>query len=241
MVLFMGVSQTVRQRVHDELRSEIIAAASRALAEQGAPALSLRSVARDLGMAPSALYRYVKNRDELLTLLIVHAYENLGAALRQAADSQPGQAGGRGRKSLRERYLAAARQLRTWAFDHPHEWALLYGSPVPGYEAPDLTVPAAIEVHRVFIGLMESAADAGDLRPLPGRPASKKAKKSVAMVEEGLPTTLDRSAIVAALLAASQLFGAVSMELFGHFEGGMSDPGVVYEHLIESVADRVGL
>ena len=234
----MGVSQTVRQRVHDELRNEIIAAASRALAEQGAPALSLRSVARDLGMAPSALYRYVKSRDELLTLLIVNAYEDLGASLRQAAGGQAacGQAG-----SLRERYLAAAWQLRAWAFDHPQEWALLYGSPVPGYEAPELTLPAATEVHRVFIGLMERAADAGDLRPPAGPPASKKAKKSVAVIADALPTTLDRPAVLAALLAASQLFGAVSMELFGHFEGGMSDPGAVYEYLIETVADRVGL
>ncbi|MDH4077762.1 MAG: TetR/AcrR family transcriptional regulator, partial [Acidimicrobiia bacterium] len=102
-----------------------MAAARRQLAAEGAAALSLRSVARELGMVSSAVYRYFESRDALLTGLIVDAYDALGAAAEAAAETRDG--------SDLDRWVITARAIREWALDHPHEYALLYGSPVPGY------------------------------------------------------------------------------------------------------------
>ena len=84
-------------------------------------------------MVSSAVYRYVESRDDLLTRLIVEAYDALGAPIEQTSADH------RGDSDL-ERWLATARAIRTWAIGHPHEYLLLYGSPVPGYAAPDDTV-----------------------------------------------------------------------------------------------------
>ena len=105
-------------------------------------------------MVSSAVYRYFPSRDDLLTRLIIDGYDALGAAA-EAAD-RPGEA-------PRERWLAVCRAVRAWALAHPHEYALLYGSPVPGYTAPQDTVPAASRVGVVLGRILGDAARAGAL------------------------------------------------------------------------------
>ena len=149
-----------------ELALEIKEAARRQLASEGAAALSLRAVARDLGMVSSALYRYFPSRDDLLTALIVDAYDALGAAA-EAADAACSS------DHFGERWLAICRAVRRWALEHSHEYALIYGSPVPGYHAPkETTVAPATRVAGVLAGLLSNAAHAGVLHlrmPCPRR------------------------------------------------------------------------
>src|SRR5215212_10452622 len=128
------VAPGVRARVRAELTREIAEVARQHLASDGAAALSLRAVARELGMASSAVYRYFPSRDDLLTRLIIDGYDDLGAEAEGADDPAA---------PPLERWLSVCRAVRTWALAHPHEYALLYGSPVPGYRAPTDTVPAA--------------------------------------------------------------------------------------------------
>src|ERR1700728_4266327 len=110
------------------LQIERIKSTSRRLmAEKGAPGLSLREVAREMGVVSSALYRYFPTRDDLLTALIVDAYNDLGAFADRAALRVP-------RGESRRQFGAAAAAVRKWAKANPNEYALLYGSPVPGYE-----------------------------------------------------------------------------------------------------------
>ena len=134
-----SVPRTARERARAEITGEILDAARGYLATDGAPALSLRAIARDLGMASSALYRYFKSRDELLTRLIIDAYDSLGAAaeVREATID---------RNDLAGRFTAICDAVRAWALAHPNEYALIYGSPVPGYVAPADTVPPATRV-----------------------------------------------------------------------------------------------
>jgi len=151
--------QTARKRARRELEHVIKATAGRHLAESGAAALSLRAVAREMGMASSALYRYYPSRDALLTALIVDAYDAIGATAEEAAD--PALDAG-------ARWLAVCRSVRGWA--------LVYGSPVPGYAAPADTVEPATRLSRVMAAVVLGAAEDGTLgvpaRPLPGpRPA----------------------------------------------------------------------
>src|SRR3954469_2256357 len=120
-----------------EITRTIQATARRPLAEVGPAALSLRAIARDVGMVSSAVYRYFPSRDELLTALIVQAYDELGDAV-ERADTPAAD-----RDDLAGRVGALCPAIHDGARANPHEYALVYGSPVPGYAAPDTTVASA--------------------------------------------------------------------------------------------------
>src|SRR4029077_14703471 len=119
----MPASTGVREQNRVENTEAIKRVAREHLARDGAAALSLRAVARDVGMVSSAVYRYFPSRDDLLTALIVDAYDAAG----QAAEDADTAAIGRG---LDDRWLAVAGAIRDWARANPHEYALVYGSPV---------------------------------------------------------------------------------------------------------------
>src|SRR4051812_747357 len=152
-----NASQTARQRARAELTREIKEAARRQLAETGAPQLSLRAVARELGMVSSALYRYFPSRDELLTALIIDAYNAMGEAAERADAAVPDRTDGPAR------WRAVATALRSWSLDRPHEYALIYGSPVPGYAAPGDTVGPASRPVQVLGAILADAKAAGRL------------------------------------------------------------------------------
>ena len=147
----MPDARGIRERARAEITAEILAAARRQLATEGAPGLSLRAVAREVGMVSSAVYRYVASRDDLLTMLIIESYESLGAAV-EAASARAR------RRAPAHRFLAAARAVRSWAIEHPHEYALLYGSPVPGYAAPETTIGPASRTTLALVGIVADAA-----------------------------------------------------------------------------------
>ncbi|RZU63485.1 TetR/AcrR family transcriptional regulator [Zhihengliuella halotolerans] len=201
-----------RARHRRAVETEILSVARRHLAETGAAALSLRAVARDMGLAPSALYRYVENRDELLTRLIVAAFDAAATEVERAEsridpDDLPG------------RWRAMAHALRAWALAHPHEYALVYGSPVPGYHAPgELTTPSGTRVIARLMALYADAAAAGArprLAPLApdARAAVVRALLGDASQE---PTTFDPDLVLAGATAWMLLLGTISQEVFGH-------------------------
>jgi AcrR family transcriptional regulator len=223
---------TARERVRAELTAEITDAARRQLADVGAAALSLRAVARELGMASSALYRYFPSRDDLLTRLIIDGYDALGAAAEAADDATaPG----------RERWLAICRAVRSWALAHPHEYALLYGSPVPGYRAPQDTVPAATRVAALLGQVLGDAARRGELPEATGRPAGSLISEDAVAVLGGDHPALDETVFARALLAWSAIYGTVSFELFGHFVGSVEDPDVFFDLAMGDLAVLIGL
>ena len=161
----MPAHRTARERARAEITREITDIARARLAADGAAALSLRAVARDLGMVSSAVYRYFGSRDELLTALIIDGYNAIGEAVESAdAACRRGDYPGR--------WLAACRAARGWALAHPHEYALIYGSPVPGYQAPEATIGPAARSAVVFGRLISDAHTAGQLVPPPASPAT---------------------------------------------------------------------
>src|SRR4051794_14188154 len=226
------VPPTARERVRAELTAEITDAARRQLAEVGASALSLRAVARELGMASSAVYRYFPSRDDLLTRLIIDGYDALGAAAETADDPSA---------APQDRWLAVCRAVRTWALGHPHEYALLYGSPVPGYQAPRDTVPAASRVGIVLGRILGDAARAGTL-------PEGNAERDPGLVSDGTVAvlggehpSLDETVRTRALLAWSAIYGAISFELFGHFVGSVVDADRFFDRAMTELAGLVGL
>ncbi|GIG25874.1 TetR/AcrR family transcriptional regulator [Cellulomonas denverensis] len=136
----------VRARARRELVQRITDTARRQLAEVGAAGLSVRAVTRELGMAPSAVYRYFPSRDALLTTLIVEAFQGV-------ADAALGAERAVARDDLAGRWTAVYRAVRDWGLARPHEYALIYGSPVPGYVAPEETAEPAARVPLLLAGI----------------------------------------------------------------------------------------
>jgi AcrR family transcriptional regulator len=203
-----SVLRAVRERSRAEITRQILDAARRHLATDGASGLSLRAIARELGMSPSAVYRYIPRRDDLLTTLIVAAYDALGAAA-EAAEADVARA------DLAGRWSAVCDAVRAWARARPNEYALLYGTPVPGYSAPSATIAPAARVSGVLLGILadtaalSAAAMTDDDLPPDSRDALAPART---MVPPGVPDVL----LQRGLMAWSALFGTVSFELFGH-------------------------
>ncbi|NWF25692.1 TetR/AcrR family transcriptional regulator [Streptomyces sp. PKU-EA00015] len=290
----MTTVRGARERARSEITAAIKEEARRQLAAEGAAKLSLRAVARELGMVSSALYRYFPSRDDLLTALIVDAYDAVGAAAETAAAargpapagpdapgpdtaaaaghapaaaahtdaSRPeataatgalgggdgvaaGAAGGNaGRRAPvvpgREfaRWGDVCRGVRDWALTHPHEYALIYGSPVPGYTAPQDTIAPASRVGAVFISIVREAHRTEGLAvPTLGGGVRTEAERVAAAFAPDLPPS-----VVAALIAAwAQLFGLISFELFGQFERVVEDRDAFFAHAAARLAAEVGL
>ncbi|MBX9243920.1 TetR/AcrR family transcriptional regulator [Actinotalea ferrariae] len=152
--------RTARERARAEIRAELLAVARHHLATDGPANLSLRAIARDLGVASSAVYRYVESRDALLTLLIVEAYDAVGQTCEDALE-----AAARRGLDAGSCWLEVARAFRKWALEHPHQYALVYGTPVPGYAAPVETVGAAVRLWGVVARVLVAARMSGTLRP----------------------------------------------------------------------------
>ncbi|MEU0333417.1 TetR/AcrR family transcriptional regulator [Streptomyces sp. NPDC006193] len=227
----MSTAQGARARARQEVAGAIKEAARRQLAAEGAAKLSLRAVARELGMVSSALYRYFPSRDDLLTALIIDAYDSLGAAAEQAADAAAG-------APHPARWTAVCEAVRAWALAHPHEYALIYGSPVPGYAAPPTTVRAAGRVGFVLIGILREAHQGPGLTapPLPAELRPEARRMAADLAPELPPET------AAALVAAwAQLFGLVSFELFGQFKEVVEDRDAFFRHAVTRLAHGVGL
>jgi AcrR family transcriptional regulator len=232
----MSKARGARERARAEITAEILAAAREQLAAVGAAGLSLRAVARDLGMVSSAVYRYVASRDELLTLLIVESYDALGAAVEEAAAPR------RGRRPA-QRFLAAARAVRTWALEHPHEYALLYGSPVPGYQAPETTIGPATRSTLALAGIVADAHRDGQLDPAQAIVTEVPASLRVDLdaVRAVIGAELDDRVVVSMLAAWTQLFGLVSFELFGQTRNAITRHAALFDTTVLAMARGIGL
>ena len=226
--------ETARQRNRRELVDRITAAARVQLAAVGPAGLSLRAVARDLGLASSALYRYFPSRDALLTALITQAYDGLGQAAESADPGGPGDAG--------RRWLEICRACRSWALAHPHETALVYGSPVPGYAAPSTTIAPASRVPRLMATLLQDALADGELTPprqsVPGLPLITEATREIAgrVTDPPYEDLVERSLVLWVVLV-----GAITFEVFGHLEQVVTDHAAWFDAAMAVAAEGVGL
>ncbi len=199
-----------RARNRIALEADILRVAREHLATSGAAALSLRAIARDLGMVSSGIYRYVESRDELLTRLIVDGYTSLAAAVSRAHDAVDD-------ADLGGRWEAVAHALRAWSLEHPHDFALLYGSPVPDYRAPaDRTSEPGTAVLALVTGIVDAAVRVGR-GPRPAPALDRLAGPAVGgfLADDFFAgTAIDAGALAQGLSAWTLLLGAVTSELF---------------------------
>lgn len=204
--------RTPRERARAQTIADIVRLGREHLATHGAAALSLRAVARDLGVVSSAVYRYVASRDELLTLLLVDAYNELGDAVDVAVNARP-------EDDSAGRFQALGLAVREWALREPARYGLLFGSPVPGYQAPagQTTTPGTRVIYRL-VGILDAAYRAGALIAPEGAAVVPPALAAdLQSIRSGLGLAVPDSLMANGVLVWTSLFGAVSFEVFGQY------------------------
>src|SRR5258707_14133962 len=226
---------TRRARQRAAAIGEIKALARRQLAEQGPGALSLRAIAREMGTAPSALYRYFPSQGDLVTALCVEAYDSLAGALTAARDARPpGDHAGR--------WAAVCRAYRRWSLDHPSDFALIFGTPLPGYHAPEEVTAAAAGrslgvAAEVFAAAVRAGAADPGRAPVPAGLAT--GAPWGALAGESVPA--DQPAVAGIVLSAwASLLGYLVAEIFGSLTALICDTGLLYQAHVRTVMLGMG-
>ena len=221
-----------RARARAHTTAEIKRIAREHLAKDG-PNLSLRAVARDLGVVSSAVYRYFASRDELLTVLIIEGYEALADAAQAAEARAP-------RKDLTARWMALGRGIRAWALERPHEYALLYGSPVPGYAAPQDTIEPAARPLTLLAAILREAVDRKTA--CKDERLAKPVRADLDVIAQSeLFAGVPASVLSRAMIAWTELFGAINFELFGRLTNSITDYDAWFDHQLKMMAKYLGL
>ncbi len=226
---------TRRERLRDATMAEIKATARRHLVVSGPEALSLRAVARDMGLTAPALYRYVDSRDDLLTEVIADLYDELTAALEAARDTEPPAAIG-------PRLVAASWALRTWALAHRTEFGLVFGSPSPGYAVPSEGVlhDAARRFGMVFAALFAQRWQERGFPCPPTEDLDPALAAQLSAYAEAMRSPLPPGAVKVFLECWVRLYGLVCMETFGHLRFALHDAEAMFADMMRANGRALG-
>jgi AcrR family transcriptional regulator len=225
---------TRRERLRAATLAEIRSTGRRLLVEEGASAVTLRAIAREMGMTPAALYRYVESHEDLMVLLGVDIHDELTETLEKARDALPTDA-------APDRLLACARKFRRYALTHPNEFQLVFTNPLP-----DLMVPcegpleaAAQRMGQVFAGLFIELVQRGFMSmPVP-EDVDRELLAALAEASKNydMPTPL----LVCFVQSWTMLYGCVCMEVFGHLAWAMDDTTSLFELTARQCAQMLGI
>ncbi len=207
---------TIRERYRAQVRREAKQAALDQLAQAGPEGISISAIGKQLGVSGPALYRYFASRDQLLTELVIDAYHDLADALAAASRASG--------HEPRARLEGLARAYRAWALAQPHRYGLLFGPPLPGYDAhAKRLVDAAQQAMNQLLGILPEFGDA-TIEP----PAEPLASQLAAWAQPHDPG-IDPATALRAILIWSQLHGIVSLEIAGNFASMGIDPAQLFE------------
>lgn len=233
------MSKARREEHHASIRAEIKAAARHLMQLEGTAGISIRGIGRQMEITAPALYHYYASRDTLLTDLIVDAFNALADALEKAQDDSAG--------------LPPAGQLmsvllayRTWALAHPIDFQLIYGNPIPGYEAPDeTTVPATTRSFLVIGELIASALETTSRTPRPEYTRIPEELEGFiqAMCDQLVESGAHLAPLACYLTAVGwpRIHGVIMLELFNHIQPVVGDVNTFYRIQIEDMLRAMGL
>ena len=222
----MGKREEARQRIE----GRIVELGRQQLATVGAAGLSVRAIARELGMVSSAVYRYVASRDALLTLLLIDAYSDLADAVGQARAGID--------SGWRADVATIANAMRQWASDQPADWALLYGTPVPGYRAPaELTTGPGTRVIGMLFDAVASGVVTGDIA-LTEHHVAQPMSGDLSRVRDEFGFPGDDALVIRCTAVWALIIGAISLEIFGQYGADtFTDTGVLFDEQIRIALD----
>lgn len=214
-------NSTPRQRARLETEAQITRIGNRMLDDDGLEGVSLRAIARELGIVSSAIYRYVKNRDELLTILIRDAFTAIADEVDEALTRD-------------ESVLTVGVTMLAWSRRHPNRWALIYGTPIPDYQAPrDETVVPGTRIMVTLTNLLEKSSAVQTSSELPPSHALDPLREGLR--ELGLEP--DDQVIVRSVTVWAALVGLINALRLGQFGPGVE---LVEDELMRGVVSSLG-
>ena len=233
LLLHTAGMTTRRERLRAATVAEIKEAALAQIAEVGAPGLSLRGVARTIGMSPAGLYRYYEGRDGLLTALITDAYNALADAVAEGMAT--------GGEELRARFIGGIRAYRRWSLANRNQFLLIFGTPIPGYSAPEdgPTVAANRRMGEHFFRIGLEAWRQGTFHPTAGSPAPTTGEVELAkLLDPDFPAEL-----VSVMLGTwAHFHGLVTLEVLHQFDWIYADdPEAFFNSEVERLMDSLAL
>ncbi|MGD8404404.1 MAG: TetR/AcrR family transcriptional regulator [Anaerolineales bacterium] len=217
---------------HPDLQTAIKGTAWKQISEKGAAALSLRAIARELNITAPAIYNYFPRRDDLVTALIVDAFNSLGESQKDAQRNLP-------EDELTARLSTLGLAYREWAITYPQRYQLIFGTPIPGYEAPaDITVPAAAWSLRPLIDMLQAIFAAGRLRV---ERSAEMTPELQSMLQAWSEFTggVDVEVLYSALVIWSRVHGMVSMEIGNQMPSFITDPGEIFRREIKTIENQL--
>jgi AcrR family transcriptional regulator len=230
---------TRRDRVRAATTQEIKQTARRILVEQGPEAVTLRAIAREMGMTAPALYRYFDSHEDLLTHVVADIFTELADEVHDAIEAAAAGSG-----DMTQKLVAACRQFRSWALGHRAEFGLLFGTPLPSLEGMHSDVlinECAARFSGTFFALF---AELWQRQPFPV-PAPQQLdaglRAQLERYRDGLGTDMPVGAMVIFLRCWVRLYGAVTLEVFGHLHFALDDPQPLFEITLSEVAELLGL
>lgn len=227
---------TSKRQPNEETLRHIKAIARRQMIDEGTGALSLRGIAREMGVTAPALYRYYPSLDDLITALLLDAFNGMADAMGVASASLPTEDYG-------GRLMAAMAAYRAWALDNPIDFQLAYGNPIPGYDAPAaLTIPAASRSFQVVVDILGGAHAAGILQPPPEYvhvPPTVEAQLTLLVTRDGYP--VQPVVLYIAAVGWTRIHGMVALELLDHLPPVVGDTGAFYHFETLLLCKHMGL
>jgi AcrR family transcriptional regulator len=236
-----------RDRVRAATTQEIIQTARRLLVEQGPDAVTLRAIAREMGMTAPALYRYFDSHEELLRHVVADIFTDLASHVKAAIhDVTVSTAGLDEAEVMVLKMAAGCREFRAWTLEHVPEFSMIFGSPLPGLEVlhemhSDPTVDCGFQFGQVFLDLF---SELYRRRPFP-IPADAEIdpalRDQLARYRELVHSALPLGALQTFLRCWVLLYGTVSLEVFGHLRFALDDPSPMFELMLADMAPMIGL
>lgn len=221
------VRPTKRKQIPN-LQEAIKTAAWRQIAEHGAPALSLRAIARELKITAPAIYNYFPDRDALVTALIIDAYTSFGDSQIEARDSVPA-------SDVQGRMTAIGVAYRTWAHTYPQRYQLIFGTPIPGYEAPLMEVlPSSARSLSALLSVVEQLRTSGILT-VKTFPQVKDEYKVGFETWKKFGGDVDLLSLSVAMVIWSRVHGIVSLEIAGNLPPFGANGDELYLYEMESI------
>lgn len=212
---------TPKERNHQEMRTRIREIAMRQISEQGAAGLSMSGIAREMGVTQPALFRYVSNRDVLITDLVISAYEDFIAAMQVDLSLPPAEIG-------RKQGLS----LRKWALAQPNQYQLIFGTPIPGYSAPkDQLSEVDAKLREVLMAPLMGITN--------GKSISDAEARLDAWAQSAGIGEQSGWKVLHALIGWTRLHGVLSLELAGHFTENLPDVELIYEAELDALTENL--
>jgi AcrR family transcriptional regulator len=219
----------VKKKQIPHLGEQIKETAWKQIAESGAPALSLRAIARELKISAPAIYNYFPDRDALVTALIIDAYISFGDSQIEARDAVP-------ESDLHGRMHAIGMAYRSWALTHPQRYQLIFGTPLPGYEAPMMEVlPSAARSLSALVSVVEQLRVSGKLNVISFPEVQEKYKHEFETWKT-FGGNADILSLSVAMIIWSRVHGIVSLEIAGDLPPFGASGNDLYVYEMDSIA-----